>query len=137
MRRGAVLPLPGALGTIRPEMTAELSNMSGPGDGAPISDRERGVYAEDGFLVVENVVAAAELEEYREIVDRMVEGRIDCGDSRADLGGHRARVRTSVENITMLPSETAPQLAESTFFRRSLDIARALLGEDLERDMTC
>jgi hypothetical protein len=118
-------------------MTAGLSNMSGPDQGAPISEHERGSYADNGFLVVENVVAAAELEVYRDLVERMVEGRIDCGESRADLGGHRARVRASVENIThiMLPSEAAPQLAESTFFRRSLDIARALLGADLERDM--
>ena len=102
-----------------------------------ISDRDRESYAENGFLVVENVVSLAEVDEYRDVVDRLVEGRIDCGDLRGDLGGHRARVRPSVENIThiMLPSEAAPELAESVFFRRSRSLARALLGADLERDM--
>lgn len=118
-------------------METGLSSAAECDGGAWISDRERRSYAENGFLIVGDLLAPGELEQYRNLVDRMVEGRIDCGDSRADLGGHRARVRPSVENIThiMLPSEVAPELAESAFFRRSLRIARVLLGEDLERDM--
>ena len=105
--------------------------------GANITDRQRTFFSENGFLTVENLVAKSKIETYREIVDGLVEGRIESGDSRSDLGGHRSRVRPSVENIIhiMLPSEAVPWLATSPFFVRSRDIARALLGDDLERDM--
>ena len=118
-------------------MEAGLSKQVEPHESARISDRECGSYADNGFLVVENVVSNAEIEEYRDVVDQLVEGRIDCSDLRGDLGGHRERVRPAIENIThiMLPSEAAPGLAESAFFQRSLGIARTLLGPDLERDM--
>ena len=102
-----------------------------------MAERLEAFYERNGYLIVENLVDPDGLRQYQDIVERMIEGRIECGDSRADLGGHRARVRPSVENIThiMLPSEVAPWLAGSGFFRRSLAIARQLLGDDLERDM--
>ena len=114
-----------------------MMNITEPAGDASISDRERKFYGNEGYLVVENIVAPSEIEAYRDVVDGLVEGRIDSGESRADLGGHRARVRQSVENIThiMLPSEVAPWLATSAFFLRSREIARGLLGDDLERDM--
>ena len=102
-----------------------------------VTERQKAFYEQNGYLIVESLVNPDQLRQYRDVVDRMIEGRIECGDSRADLGGHLARVRPSVENIThiMLPSEVAPWLAGSGFFRRSLGIARQLLGDDLERDM--
>ena len=85
-RRRAALPPFGALGTIPPVMEARSSHRAESDKRDRISDRDRESYAENGFLVVENVVSNAEIEEYRDVVDQLVEGRIDCSDLRGDLG---------------------------------------------------
>ena len=131
------LSLPSVLDTNSIEFVPNETRSMGSAVGANITDRQRTFFSENGFLTVENLVAQSEIETYREIVNGLVEGRIASSDSRSDLGGHRSRVRPSVENIIhiMLPSEAVPWLATSPLFLRSRNIARALLGGDLERDM--
>ena len=103
----------------------------------PVTERQKAFYERNGYLIVEDLVNSDQLQAYCETVERMIAGRIECDDLRADLGGHLARVVPTVENIThiMLPSELAPWLVDSGFFRRSRGIARQLLGDDLDRDM--
>ena len=103
----------------------------------PVTERQKAFYERNGYLIVEDLVNWDQLQAYCKTVERMIAGRIECDDLRADLGGHLARVVPTVENIThiMLPSELAPWLVDSGFFRRSRGIARQLLGDDLDRDM--
>lgn len=101
-----------------------------------LSDEDAALFHADGFLAVHGLAEGPELERLRSIVDRLLSGAIDSGRQRNDLGGFRARVHDEVENVIqiMLPSDFAPELLTSDYFRRASAVARGLLGDDMERD---
>ncbi len=93
-------------------------------------------FNEHGFAAIQALLAPAEVEQYREICDRLFSGEIDAGSHRSDLGGFVAQRKPGVENVTqiMWPSHHLPQLHEMVLHQRCLDLARRLLGDDIAFD---
>jgi phytanoyl-CoA hydroxylase len=89
----------------------------------------------NGYLVVEDIITEEELEEFRKMYDRFLDGTIDAGKNRTDLGiglGDNKKV----ENITqiMWPSDFVPDVLDMSYHQRALFIARSLQGPDMEMD---
>lgn len=96
----------------------------------------RARFAQDGVVALRDIIDEAEIGTYRAIYDRFLSGEIDAGPRRSDLGAGAGSPAVGTERITqiMWPSVSCPQLLDMSFHVRSLRLARALLGEDLELD---
>lgn len=94
-------------------------------------------FRENGFCIVENLLSPEELANYIATYDKFLDGTIDCGDKRSDLGAGADRSnKGTAENITqiMWPSALVPVLREAVYHRRAEQVLRGLLGDDLELD---
>ncbi|MFT3827474.1 MAG: phytanoyl-CoA dioxygenase family protein [Chitinophagaceae bacterium] len=92
-------------------------------------------FEKNGYVIVEDIITATELKEYRELYDRFLSGDIDTGKNRSDLGVGLGDNK-KVENITqiMWPSDFVPGLLQQSYHQRSLQVAQQLLGNDLSMD---
>ncbi|MCX5338665.1 phytanoyl-CoA dioxygenase family protein [Streptomyces atratus] len=101
----------------------------------PISQRAV-IFHEDGYARMGELLSPAEVDLYRSIYDRFLNGEIDCGDKRSDLGAGSARSNGAAENITqiMWPSELYPRLLGLPLHERGLALARELIGDDAVLD---
>ncbi|WP_202630227.1 phytanoyl-CoA dioxygenase family protein [Sediminibacterium roseum] len=90
-----------------------------------------------GFLVVPDVLNSDEIEYYRNIYEQFLNNKIDASRYRSDLGGF-AKTDEDVkqEKITqiMLPGRVFPELLTKKMHTLSLQMAKELLGEDMELD---
>jgi len=102
----------------------------------PIDPSLVSAFERDGFVKIDGLIPPAEVEASLATYDRFLRGEIDCGEKRSDLGGDATRRDPGVENIMqiMWPSDFVPQLRDSMTYRRALEVARWLLGPDLELD---
>ena len=87
----------------------------------------------EGYLVIENLISSDEVAYYERIYTSFLNNSIDASKYRSDLSGNED---TSKEKITqiMVPSKVFPELLQNPIHSRTLQIAKALLGEDLELD---
>ena len=95
-------------------------------------------FNENGFLVIENILTPQEITHYREIYEQFLSNEIDASRYRSDLGAH-AKDDSAVEEkerITqiMLASRLLPSLLEQPLHKKTLAIAKQLLGSDMELD---
>ncbi|WP_331769160.1 phytanoyl-CoA dioxygenase family protein (plasmid) [Embleya sp. NBC_00888] len=90
----------------------------------------------DGFARIGPLLSSREVAAYRAIYDRFLNGEIDCGDKRSDLGADSARQGGAKENITqiMWPSALHPQLLDMPLHARALEVAWDLIGNDVILD---
>ncbi len=99
-----------------------------------ITQQEIDFFNEQGYLVVQNIITEAEAEEYKKIYNRFLDGTIDTGANRSDLGaGIGAGQKESITQI-MWPTDFVPELLSMPYHTRILDIAKKMLGEDIEVD---
>ncbi len=86
----------------------------------------------NGFIIINNLLNSTEIEEYRSLYDRFLNGEIECKEMRSDLGKKDGQDITEIENVTqiMWPSVSVPELFKKPLHQRSLEISRQLLGED-------
>ena len=112
-------------------MTADRSDGS-----SRLTGEQLRLFEEQGYVQVDGLLDEGEVAAYLELYDRFLEGEIDAGRQRVDLGGHLGRKRGDVENITqiMRPSDLVEGLADSVLHRRALAIAERLLGVELGLD---
>ena len=92
-------------------------------------------FEENGYLLLEDILSKKEVDQYAEIYNRFLDGTINTGKNRGDLGvglGESGKV----EFITqiMWPSDFLPELLQMPYHRRVLDFSRDLLGKDLAFD---
>jgi phytanoyl-CoA hydroxylase len=101
----------------------------------PLTLSQIAFFQSEGYLLVENIIAPEDVAWYRVLYDRFLDGSIDTGANRSDLGAGLGDA-TQSENITqiMWPSDFAPELPDLPYHRNALAVARALLGDDLEMD---
>tara|TARA_Y100001960_G_C14611035_1_gene795790 strand:+ start:295 stop:1044 length:750 start_codon:yes stop_codon:yes gene_type:complete len=94
-------------------------------------------YNKNGFLIIDNFIKEEIVDSYIQQLDLLVNGKINPGKQRNDLGAHNSKQDENIENITqiMLPSDFLPSLIESEFFTKSKQVAIELLGNDIDRDM--
>jgi phytanoyl-CoA hydroxylase len=95
-------------------------------------------FNQQGYLLVEDMLTMAEVEEYRNVYEDFLSNRIDASDYRGDLAGHNDESddQKGIEKITqiMIPSRILPGLLDKSLHQKSLEIARRLMGADLELD---
>lgn len=96
----------------------------------------RRTFNEQGYVVLQNVVPQNCLHVYCAAYDAMTNGDIDTSEFRHDLAGHTDQTRSGVENTgqIMWPSDRVAGLADGPLHGRTLEAARALLGEDIAFD---
>jgi len=87
----------------------------------------------EGYLALENVLNNQEMEYYSKTYDAFINGEFDTCNLRSDLSGAEEH---AVELITqiMLPSRIYPDLLDYPMHKKSLAIAKNLLGDDIILD---
>ena len=100
------------------------------------SDEYIARFDKDGFVQVDGLIGGAEINWYLGIYDKLLTGEIQAGHLRSDLGAGVGTGRKGAENITqiMWPSALVPSLRESAAYDRALQMARHLLGADVDFD---
>jgi ectoine hydroxylase-related dioxygenase (phytanoyl-CoA dioxygenase family) len=100
-----------------------------------LDDEQKDFFEKNGYVVIEDIITAGELEQYRKIYNHFLDGSIDAGKNRTDLGVGMGN-NEKVENITqiMWPSDFVPAVLEMAYHKRALTIARSLQGNDMEMD---
>ena len=89
-------------------------------------------FEENGYLVVENLITTEEVSYYSDLYNSFLDNSIDASKYRSDLSGSDEKE----ERITqiMVPSKLVPELIEKPIHKKSLQIAKKLLGDDAELD---
>ena len=97
-----------------------------------ISEKQRGFFEAEGYLVVENLISKQEVQYYNDLYNSFLDNSIDASRYRSDLSGSDEKK----ENITqiMVPSKLVPELLQKPIHQKSLQIAKELMGEDIELD---
>jgi phytanoyl-CoA hydroxylase len=100
-----------------------------------LSSEQHTFWAQNGYLVVPDIIDAAEVAAYRSIYDRFLNHTIDTGANRSDLGAGLGN-NSAAENITqiMWPSDFVPEILTMPYHTRATQIARQLMGEDIAMD---
>jgi len=82
-------------------------------------------YREHGWVVLEDVVSAAEIQRIKGVADDILLGRLDAGKLRADLGGFLDQVKPGTENIVQIawPTDITSSLDENEFIQSSRAIS--------------
>ncbi len=105
---------------------------------AIITASQVAAFERDGYLVVEDLLTPAEIDYYRNIYEQFLNDKISTGKFRSDLGGFLGNDQPAVsrERITqiMLPGRLLPELLEKPLHVKTLAMAKALLGDDMEMD---
>jgi hypothetical protein len=92
-------------------------------------------FDEAGVVKIEHLINENELEIYRGLYDKLMNGEVDVSAHRHDLGNHIDR-KTVVENICqiMWPSVYVSGLDQGPIHQRVLAISRIVLGDDMDFD---
>ena len=100
-----------------------------------VSTEQVKFFDEQGYLLVEDIITPEEVLHYSEIYDQFLDGTIDAGKNRGDLGeGLGKPGKTEAITQIMWPSDFMPALLQMSYHRRILSISRELLGEDMDFD---
>jgi ectoine hydroxylase-related dioxygenase (phytanoyl-CoA dioxygenase family) len=99
-----------------------------------ISKEEIQFFEENGYLVVENLIDNETIEEYKQIYNDFIDGKIDVGDNRRDLKGEDKQAKKESITQIMVPSRYLQALKNSVYYNKISIVARQLLGDDLEID---
>ena len=93
-----------------------------------ISAKQKEFFEEEGYLVVENLISTQEVTYYSKLYDSFLDNSIDASRYRSDLSGSES----AKEKITqiMVPSKLVPELLEKPIHRKSLVIAKELMGQE-------
>ena len=100
-----------------------------------VTQEQKDFYNANGYVVIDDIITAVEVEQYRNIYDDFLSGMIDVGANRSDLGMNLGDNK-NVENITqiMWPSEFIDGLVNMPYHSRALAISKELMGDDAEMD---
>ena len=93
-------------------------------------------FAQDGYLRYDALISPDEVARLLALYDRFLDGSIEVGGMRSDLGGGAERKEGVKENITqiMWPSEFVPVLHDTPAYRNALRVVREMLGADMAFD---
>ncbi len=97
-----------------------------------ISEKQRAFFETEGYLVVENLISKQEVQYYSNLYNSFLDNSIDASGYRSDLSGSEE----GKEKITqiMVPSKLVPELSQKPIHQKSLQIAKELMGDDIELD---
>ncbi|NNE76246.1 MAG: phytanoyl-CoA dioxygenase family protein, partial [Pricia sp.] len=97
-----------------------------------LSENQKQFFKEEGYLVIEDLLSEEEVSYYSNLYNSFLDNSIDALKYRSDLSGDS----TKEEKITqiMVPSKLVPELLKQTLHQKTLQIAKMLLGDDIELD---
>ncbi len=97
-----------------------------------LSTPQKKFFEQEGYLVIENLLSSKEVAYYSNLYNSFLDNSIDASRYRSDLSGGDG----TKEKITqiMVPSTLVPELLEKPIHKKSLQIAKALMGDDIELD---
>jgi ectoine hydroxylase-related dioxygenase (phytanoyl-CoA dioxygenase family) len=97
-----------------------------------ISKIQKDFFLSEGYLVVENIISSKEINYYSNVYNSFLENTIDTSKYRSDLSDDES----NIEKITqiMVPSKIHPELLKKPIHKITLQIAKELLGNDIELD---
>jgi phytanoyl-CoA hydroxylase len=103
-----------------------------------LSGRQIDFFHQNGYLKIENLLSAEEIEFYQNLYEDFLSNKIDALNFRGDLAGSQEESvdHKVFERITqiMVPSRIVPDLLHQPLHQKSLRIARQLLGKDIDLD---
>ncbi len=91
----------------------------------------------EGFLHIAGLLDSGQVQRYRELYNRFLEGAISTGHLRADLAGPQGDdSATDSERITqiMWPSAVVPPLLDGPLHQHAIALSRQLFGGDMDFD---
>jgi phytanoyl-CoA hydroxylase len=96
----------------------------------------KAAFEELGFTSLRQLLNAEEVQRYATLYDCFLNGSIQTGAMRSDLGAGAEPKTEGTENITqiMWPSEFVPELRETPAYTKSLQLVRGMLGDDIAFD---
>lgn len=89
-------------------------------------------FKEHGYLGIESLLSQKEVSYFRQVYDDFLSGKIDTGHHRSDLSG-LGQGRELITQI-MRPSVLLPALKQSSLHKKTIELGRQLLGQDIEVD---
>jgi len=102
-----------------------------------ITKEQSHFFKKEGYLLIKNLLTPEDVCIYQEQYEAFLDNRIDARAYRSDLGSHaETKDEMKGEKITqiMVPSKLLPALLTESLHRSTLNIARQLLGDDMELD---
>jgi ectoine hydroxylase-related dioxygenase (phytanoyl-CoA dioxygenase family) len=98
-----------------------------------MTQQEKLLFNEEGFLVIEPFLTQKEVQYYSEIYNDFLNNKFDNSELRSDLSGANDQ---SIEFITqiMLPSKVYPILLNQPMHEKATEIAKCLMGDDMVLD---
>src|SRR6188474_2659214 len=106
------------------------------GDLYQVTPEEAQSYEKNGYLVLPGVVTEAEIVAIEKVFDRFSSGEVTgMGKDFCDMSGSLARKPEDFSLINaMLPRVYEPSFKDNVYERRTLAIARQLIGQDVGLD---
>ncbi|MCG8306803.1 MAG: phytanoyl-CoA dioxygenase family protein [Cytophagales bacterium] len=98
-----------------------------------LTQDQRDFFKDQGYLTIENLIPAAEVEYYSEIYNSFLDNTIDSSGLRSDLSGDPEAGHEKITQI-MVPGRLFPELLNKPIHEKTLRIAKELLGEDMQLD---
>lgn len=97
-----------------------------------LSQVQKSFFEKEGYLVVDNLLNQIEVDYYSALYNSFLDNSINASKYRSDLSGGDGKK----EKITqiMVPSKLVPELLEKAIHQKSLEIAKTLMGDDIELD---
>jgi phytanoyl-CoA hydroxylase len=90
-------------------------------------------FTTEGYLVIENLICKDEVTYYDQVYQSFLNNTIDASKYRSDLSGNEDASKEMITQI-MVPSKLFPELLQNPIHSKTLQISKALLGNDLELD---
>ncbi len=98
-----------------------------------ISVEQQQFFEKEGYLMVNNLLSKEEVSYYSDLYNSFLNNTIDASKYRSDLSGSDNLSQEKITQI-MVPSKLVPELLEKPIHKRVNQIAKQLLGEDIELD---
>lgn len=99
-----------------------------------ITAKQRETFKTEGYLIVDNLLSLDEVNYFRRLYEDFLEGKIDTSGHRSDLSGETNEGEPEKTVQIMRPSLLFRPLQVSVIHERTAEIARQLLGLDMELD---
>ena len=100
---------------------------------AEIKQKDIEFFEAEGYLVMRNLLKHDEIGYYSELYKAFLDNSIDASKFRSDLSGEGEGTDEKITQI-MVPSKIVPELLVKPLHKRTLEIAKALLGDDMDLD---
>ena len=98
-----------------------------------MTQQEKLLFKEEGFLVIEPFLSQKEVQYYSEIYNDFLNNKFDNSELRSDLSGANDQSKEFITQI-MLPSKVHPILLNQPMHEKATEIAKCLMGDDMVLD---